>query len=191
MPTEKSAAVDRQHVPFVLAPSGAQRRGQERPVGLRDQGTDRPADDRLGRQADQLGEAAIAIEDVPDGGQGERALLHLLHEHPVGLLGGLEREQLGAVRALDHERVDLALPDRAQRVLGFLQLPLELLDLLWIPRVVRHAGRCHACVTRSSPSRTRPVLDISPMIRRWGKGNAFTQVGAAMICSPAASDGRS
>src|SRR4029453_7325749 len=114
---------------------------------------------------------------------------HLLDQHPVGLLGGLEREELRAVRAFDHERVHLALANRAQRLMSFRELSLELMDLLSIHRVVRPVGRCHGCASISSPSRTRVLLDMSPITRRAGSGSSFTQVGAAMICSPAARAG--
>src|SRR5258705_2553406 len=176
-------------MPLVRAAPGAQRRREEQPVRLRDEWGDWSADDGLGRGRDQLGETAIAVEDVPQGGQRERALLHLLDEHPVGLLGGLEGEQLLAVRAFDDEPVDLALANRAQGLVGFLELSLELLDLLWVHRPVRRARWCHRCSTRSSPSRTRAVFDMSPMTRRAGSGSSFTHVGAAMICSPAAPAG--
>ena len=116
-------------------------------------------------------------------------ILHLLDQHPVGLLGALEREELSAIRAVDDEPVDLTLANGAQGFLGFLQLSLKLLDLLGIHRAVGPA-RCHyLCSTRSSPSSTRVLFDISPMTRRGGSGNRLTQVGAAMICSPLASTG--
>ncbi len=183
------AAFDGQQMSLVLAASSAQCLAQRRPIGLCDEAADRPADDRLGARSDQLGEPSIAVQDVARRGQRERALLHLLDEHPVGLLGVLEREELRAMRAIDDERVDLALANGAQGLLGFLELTLELLDPFEIHRVVGHARCHHVCSTRSSPAITRALLDMSPMTRRAGNGNCLTQVGAAMMCSPLASIG--
>src|SRR5207245_4587018 len=134
---------------------------------------DRPADDRRGPDTDQLGEAKIAVEDVPGPRQRHRALLHLLDEHPVGLLGALEREELRAVRAIDDEGVDLALPNGAQRLLRFLQLSLQLPDQLAIRRVVRHVLCRHLFYTRSSPCNTLVLFDIYSMSRRVGISNSI------------------
>src|SRR5262249_31057853 len=182
-------AVDGQHVALVLAAPGAQHRGQDRAVGLHDEGSDRPSDDRLGRGADPLGEPAIAGEDVTRSCQGDGTLLHLLDEHQIRLLGGLEREELGTVRAVDDERIDLTLANRPQSLLSLFQLAPELPDLLGVHRVACSVGFYQECSTRSSPSRTRALLDMSPMTRRAGNGSSFTQVGAAMICSPDAREG--
>jgi len=95
------------------------------------------ADERLDLRADHflearphhLGEPPVAVQDGALVRQRDRALEHLLDEHAVGLLRAFEAEDLVAVRAGHDQRVDLAVADRGQRLLGLAQAVAEFLKL--------------------------------------------------------------
>ena len=83
----------------------------------------------LQRTCQHLGEATIAIEDRAVAGDRRGALVHLLHQHAVGVVRALERVDPRTVRPLDDQRVHLAGGERTQRLLGLLEANAELLQL--------------------------------------------------------------
>ena len=58
------------------------------------------------------------------------AFLHLFDEVAVRLLGAVQRVDLVAAGALDDQRVDLALPNRPQHLLGFGEARAQRLGLV-------------------------------------------------------------
>src|SRR5204863_2859031 len=75
--------------------------------------------DGLERLADQRREAGVRVQDLAATGEDDGAFLHLFDEVSVRLFGAMQRVDLAAGRALNDQRIDLALPDRSQHVLGF------------------------------------------------------------------------
>ena len=149
------------------------------------------ADHRLERPPTSAAKALVGVEDVAARGEDDGAFLHLFDEVAVRLVGAVQRVDLIARVVVDEQRVDLAVPDRPQHLLGFGEARAQLVESRrrrrscgWRAVVHRHHAR-----RRSSPSSTRSVFDMSPMIRRSGSGSFLIRVGAAMICSPLARTG--
>ena len=137
--------------------------------------------------AQDLGEAAIAIEDGAISGDRRGSLVHLLHQHAVGLVRPLERVDARPVRALDDQRVHLAGSERTQRLLGLLQSEAQLLELQ-----LESSGlpsSLHRFSRRSRPKSTFSTFARLPMYRRSGAGRTLISVGVAKICSSRASAG--
>ena len=86
---------------------------------------EKPADglpqDSFARPADQPGEALVAVEHGAVGTQRDGALLHLFDQDAVGAVGILERVDELARSGADDDGIDVAVPDRVQRLLGFLE----------------------------------------------------------------------
>ena len=122
-------------VEVVLEPGEHSRQLADDPSG--DQDHPDPPGAGLGERGQRVrrdltfGERAVVVErhraEVP-----ERSL----SDNFVGPLGAAEREQLIAAAGVDHERVEAASPDRAQRLSRLLELQARLLELqAQLPRV--------------------------------------------------------
>ena len=119
------------------------------------------------------------------------AFLHLFDEVAVRLLGAVQRVDLVAAGALDDQRVDLALPNRPQHVLGFGETRAQRLRRssrrfgVWLAIIALTFLRRWSRAERDRvPGARARGSDMSPMIRRIGSGSFLMSVGAAMICSP-------
>ena len=141
----------------------------------------RRPDDRLRRARQQLGEAAVGVEDEPGRRERRGAVAHVLDEHPVRPVGGREREHPPGVLAVgDDERVDLARADGPQRVLR-LGHPGQRVaasrvgtGAAWRGQVPTHSA------SPSSTTATRVGRrERSPTNLRTGSGRCLTRVGTA------------
>ena len=74
---------------------------ESRLVRAREEVGHRESDDLVESHPDHVLETAIAVEDVARGGEHERALLHLLDDRPVRLVGIDDGVDLGARGSLD------------------------------------------------------------------------------------------
>ncbi len=88
-------------------------------VGRLHEPVDAAADNRLEWLAHQRREAGVGIQDVAATREDNGAFLHLFDEVAVRLVGAVQRVDLAAAGAFDDQRVDLALPNRPQHLLGF------------------------------------------------------------------------
>ena len=73
----------------------------------------------------------------PRAREDDGAFLHLFDEVAVRLLGAVQRVDLVAAGALDDQRVDLALPNRPQHLLGFGEARAQRLGLVVMVSVAR------------------------------------------------------
>ena len=80
------------------------------------------------------------------------------------------------------DRVNLAVANSPQRLLGFSQTRLEGDDLI-LSQDVWHCQFAHVAVI-PSPRKTRTVSDRSPMTRRTGGGSYLINVGKATMSLP-------
>src|SRR6185503_9271283 len=84
---------------------------------------------------------------------------------------------------VDEERVHFAVANGLERVLGLGQARSQLFQLGGLAGLGEVLGHRRHTGRMSSPSRTRSVLERSPITRRSGRGSFLINVGAAMICS--------
>jgi hypothetical protein len=77
------------------------------------------------------------IQDIAATREDHGALVHLFHEVAIRLLGAAQRVDLIAGGALDDQRVDLALPDRAHHLFGLGEAQPKRVGLFVIVGVVR------------------------------------------------------
>ena len=99
-------------------------------VGYVDEPVDAAAHDRLERLAHQGGEAGVGVQDVAAPREDDGAFLHLFDEVAVRLIGAVQRVDLAAAGAFDDQRVDLAMLNRPQHLLGFGEAGAERLRLV-------------------------------------------------------------
>src|SRR5579871_1416148 len=83
----------------------------------------------LGKRLNQTTESWIRVKNERFPAKHQGALIHLLYENPVGMIGGLQGINLPAVRAFHDQRVHFAVADRAESVVGLAELPLQSSDL--------------------------------------------------------------
>ena len=91
---------------------------------------DRGAEHVLKGGLDQLGEAAVAVEEGTVRQQGGRSLPHLLDHDAVGAVGALQRVDLLSLLVEHHQGIHLSLADGAQRVFRLFQAGSELFDVV-------------------------------------------------------------
>ena len=101
---------------------------------------------------DQLGEAAVAVDDVARLVSGDGAILHLLDQRAIRRIGAAQRVDALARPIGDEERVDFAVADRAQRLLGLGEARAQVIELCWLG-----AGTSR-CIAPSRPLR-RPEVE--------------------------------
>src|SRR5579871_4294124 len=157
------------------------------------------ADEVRDRIAEEMSKMAVAVKNPPVLAEGQRALVHPLDHQAIGLLRAGERRNHWSPRTSDDQRVDGALGDRLQRLLGLSQAQAQRLDLrrlyffgdtLHVYPAVNANGRYTLALT-SIPSRvsTRSLFPRSPIMRLMGSGTQRTRVGMAMISSRCAKAG--
>ena len=158
--------------------------GQRRVVGGGDVMAERLAQQPFLRHVQHRREIFVAVEHLAVDRQRQRALLDLLDEHAVGPVGTFQRVDLPRAAGDLHDHgIEIAAPDRLQRILALLELGLEIADPgaeIAHDRLLGHVGtRRYRYEERSSPRSTRASFERSPTIRRTGSGASFRRVGAA------------
>jgi hypothetical protein len=167
---------------------------QAHAIGRFHEPIDGRADRVLQRRVHQIRKALVAIDDVAVPVQRGGAFLHLLDQRAVRRIRAAERVHPLARAVHDQERIHFAVADGAQRLLRFGEARPQLcesgrIDVVDWHILVHENQSGYSAGLMSSPSKTRSVLDMSPITRRNGNGNFLISVGAAMICSPSASVG--
>src|SRR4051794_8456392 len=89
------------------------------PVRRRYETIESRSDDGLERLPDECGEGGIGIRDVAASRDDDGAIVHLFDKSPVRFFGAVQRVNLMAAGPLHDERIDFAVMNRAQYVLGF------------------------------------------------------------------------
>ncbi len=98
-----------------------EQRRDQRAVARRDELGEHPPYQCLDRVAEHVGERLIGIENVAAVGQRHGTLLHPLDHQAIRAMRASERLHFVRRAVVDDERVDLAAPDRAQRLLGLVE----------------------------------------------------------------------
>src|SRR5262249_26952495 len=124
---------------YALAPSGAQQRLQKRMRPQVREFFQPVADDLLQRPPQHRGESLVAIEDPTLGRQRGGALVHLLEQQAIRMVGAAQRVDLIAFGPAYDQRVDLAAADRFERFFGFAELGAKKFYLISLLRHLRHA----------------------------------------------------
>ncbi len=146
----------------------------------------------------QFGEVVVGVENGARGRNGERPLLHLLHQNAVRRFGALQRVNALLAVAHDDQGIHFAGPDGAHDLLRLAGVREVITGISLRCRRDFCRGFCRVRVWRhledlsckSSPASMAFSSVISPMILRSGKGRHLTSVGAATMCSSRASAGR-
>jgi hypothetical protein len=94
--------------------------------------------DPFGRRRDPFREAPVGVQNDAFVGHGRGTVPHRLDHHPVGEVGTLKREHPVALGRPVDQRVDVAVADRAQGLLGLIQSPAQLVRLLRALAILAH-----------------------------------------------------